>query len=99
MAERKYKQKDRTEEIKKAIEGDGRILPNNFDAEQAVLGCALIDSEATLTVVSKLDEVDFYNETHRNIFKIIKELFSKSVSVDIVTVSDELEKISPEGIW
>ena len=92
MAERKYKQKDRTEEIKKAIEGDGRILPNNFDAEQAVLGCALIDSEATLTVVSKLDEVDFYNETHRNIFKIIKELFSKSVSVDIVTVSDELEK-------
>ena len=91
MAER-LKQKDRTEEIKNAIEGDGRSLPNNFEAEQAVLGCALIDSEATLTVVSKLEEIDFYNETHRNIFKVIKDLYKNSVPIDFVTVSDDLEK-------
>ena len=60
-------------EIKKAIEGDGRSLPNNFEAEQAVLGCALIDSEAALAVVSKLEEIDFYNETHRHIFKVVKD--------------------------
>ena len=93
MAESKrYKQKDRTEEIKNAIEGDGRSLPNNFEAEQAVLGCALIDSEAALAVVGKLEEIDFYNETHKNIFKVIRELFSKSKAIDFVTVSDELEK-------
>ena len=74
MAEsRKTNRKDRTEEIKKAIEGDGRSLPNNFEAEQAVLGCALIDSEAALAVVSKLEEIDFYNETHRHIFKVVKD--------------------------
>ena len=92
MAERKTTRNDKTEEIRKAIEGDGRSLPNNFEAEQAVLGCALIDSEATLAVVSKLEEIDFYNETHRHIFKVIKDLFSQSKSVDFVTVSDELEK-------
>ena len=83
MAERKQKTESSVE---------GKMLPNNFDAEQAVLGCALIDSEAALTVVSKLELVDFYNETHRSIFSVIKELYSKSVSIDFVTVSDELEK-------
>ncbi len=93
MAENKRNQKsDRSDEIKKAIESDGRSLPNNFDAEQTVLGCALIDSEAALTVVSKLEDIDFYNETHKNIFRVIKDLFSRSVSIDFVTVSDELEK-------
>ncbi len=92
MAERRSRQSDKSEEIKKAIEGDGRSLPNNFEAEQAVLGCALIDSEAALTVVGKLEEIDFYNETHRNIFRVVRDLFSRSVAIDFVTVSDELEK-------
>lgn len=70
----------------------GRILPNNFDAEQAVLGSALIDSEAALSVVSRLEEIDFYNETHRSIFRTIKSLFQKSIPIDFLTVSDELEK-------
>lgn len=83
MAERKQKTESSVE---------GKMLPNNFDAEQAVLGCALIDSEAALTVISKLEEIDFYNETHRNIFSVIKKLFQNSAPIDFVTVSDELEK-------
>ena len=47
---------------------DGKILPNNYEAEQAVLGCALIDSDAALAVIGKLEEADFYNATHRYIF-------------------------------
>lgn len=93
MAERrKTKEEQRVEEIKKALESGGRILPNNFDAEQAVLGCALIDSEAALTIVGKLEEIDFYNDTHRKIFAAIKSLYSISAPIDFVTVSDELEK-------
>ena len=94
MAEnRRISQKDkRQEELRRALESDGRILPNNFEAEQSVLGCALIDSEASLTVVSKLEDIDFYNETHRNIFKIIRDLFKESKPIDIVTVADSLEK-------
>ena len=63
MAVRKTREEQRIDDIKKALESGGRILPNNFDAEQAVLGCALIDSEAALTIVGKLEEIDFYNDT------------------------------------
>lgn len=93
MAERKNIRKEQQEEmVRRALESGGRILPNNFEAEQAVLGCALIDQEASLTVISKLEEIDFYNETHRSIFNVLKELYKQSKSVDIVTVSDMLEK-------
>ena len=93
MAERrKTKQEQRVDEIRKALESGGRILPNNFDAEQAVLGSALIDAEAALTIVGKLEEIDFYNDTHKKIFSVIKELYKKSAPIDFVTVSDELEK-------
>jgi len=80
------------QEIRKALESGGRVLPNSFEAEQAVLGCALIDSEVCLSIVGKLEEEDFYNETHRNIFKAIKDLQNSSVIADFVTVSDYLDK-------
>lgn len=93
MAERKTSISEKNESaLKKVLESDGRILPNNFEAEQAVLGCALIDSEALLQIVSKLEIIDFYNDTHRKIFKVIKELYSATAPVDFLTVTDGLEK-------
>lgn len=71
---------------------DGRLPPNNFEAEQAVLGSALIDSEAAISIIGRLEEADFYNATHRNIFKAIYELIKNSKSVDFLTVADELER-------
>lgn len=93
MADVKQSKKEKREqEIRKAFESGGRIMPNNFEAEQAVLGCALIDSEICLNIVSKLDESDFYNETHRHIFHAIKDLQKNSINVDFVTVSDYLDR-------
>lgn len=79
-----------TKESKTAVES-GKILPNHFEAEQAVLGCALIDADAALSVISKLEESDFYNATHRFIFAAIKSLQNRAKPVDFITVSDELE--------
>ena len=84
MAERRTKEEIRQGEIRKALESGGRILPNNFDAEQAVLGCALIDNEASLTVVSKLEEIDFYNESQR----LVRALQRISV-IDSALVPDD----------
>lgn len=72
---------------------DGKVLPNNFEAEQAVLGCALIDSDAALAVIGKLEEADFYNATHRYIFSAIRSLQSKAQPIDFITVSGELENL------
>lgn len=92
MAGYREKKEKRAEDLKKAFEAGGRILPNNFEAEQAVLGCALIDSEICLNIVGKLEDEDFYNETHRHIFRAIKDLQRDSVNVDFVTVSDYLDR-------
>ena len=92
MAEYKERKNKRVDDLKKAFEAGGRILPNNFEAEQAVLGCALIDSEICLNIVGKLEENDFYNETHRSIFRAIKDLQRDSINVDFVTVSDYLDR-------
>lgn len=70
---------------------DGRTLPNNFEAEQVVLGCCLMDNESALLVVGKLEETDFYNETHREIFIVIRDMVKLSKPTDFITVSDELE--------
>lgn len=68
-----------------------KILPNNLEAEQAVLGSVLIDQEAQTDILSTLSQDDFYSEAHRNIFKAMQNIFSKSIPVDFVTLTSELE--------
>ena len=68
-----------------------KILPNNLEAEQAVLGSVLIDQEAQTDILSSLSDEDFYSEAHRNIFKAMQNIFSKSIPVDFVTLTSELE--------
>lgn len=91
MAETKSKNNKRVDDLKKALETGGRVLPNNYEAEQAVLGCALMDPEICLNIIGGLEEIDFYNETHRNIFRAIKDLQKNSIRVDFVSVSDYLD--------
>ena len=92
MAESRERNNKRVDDLKKALESGGRVLPNNFEAEQAVLGCALIDSEICLNIIGRLEEIDFYNETHKNIFRAIRDLQKDSITADFVSVSDYLEK-------
>lgn len=68
-----------------------KILPNNLEAEQAVLGCVLIDQDAQTEILSMLKKDDFYSEAHRNIFQAMQNIFSKSIPVDFVTLTSELE--------
>ncbi len=66
-------------------------MPNNLDAEQALLGCMLIDNEILADVLEKLTENDFYQESHQFILSAIKQVFAEHKPVDIVTVTDKLE--------
>jgi replicative DNA helicase len=67
-------------------------LPQNLDAERAVLGAILIDN-LTLSLVSPiLKEADFFLETHRRIYRAMLELFARSSAIDLVTVREELDK-------
>ena len=66
-------------------------MPYNRDAEMALLGCFLIDSEVASDIVEELVEDDFYQESHKYILRAMKKVFNSHKPIDLVTVSDELE--------
>ncbi|OIO73957.1 MAG: replicative DNA helicase [Elusimicrobia bacterium CG1_02_37_114] len=69
-----------------------KTLPQSIEAEMAVLGSMVIEKEAIATVFDILTENDFYHESHRRIFLIIKNLYVENIPVDTVSVTDELKK-------
>ncbi len=70
------------------------MLPNNIEAEQAVLGALLLEQEQIAIVVDILTPDHFYKEAHRIIFAAIRDMSfnNRDVSeVDIVTVTEHLD--------
>lgn len=69
-----------------------RIPPHNLEAEQSILGALLIDWNALSEVSGRLRTDAFYLEKHREIYDAIMSLYEESLPVDIITVSDELQR-------
>lgn len=69
-----------------------RILPHNLEAEQSLLGCLFIGTDAQTAAFSKVKAEDFYSLAHRKIFDAMQNLNRTNVAIDYVTVSKELEK-------
>ena len=70
----------------------GRTMPHSPEAEQAVLGSMLIDTNCIKDVMEKLQAEDFYLQQNRDIFETIYSMFIFSKPVDGVTVAGEMEK-------
>ncbi len=72
----------------------GQVMPpHNLDAEEAVIGAVLISKEAAASVIEIFSEEPvFYKESHNLIFRSVRDLFQESQTIDVVTVSEELEK-------
>ena len=62
-----------------------RQMPHNVEAEQAVLGSILIDSECLPQIVEQLKPDDFYIRQNREAFQTIYTMFSMSQKIDPVT--------------
>ena len=69
-----------------------RIPPQNLEAEVAVLGAILQDSEALLKVLDALRPDHFYKDAHRRIFDAALALFARNEPVDLITLTDELRR-------
>ena len=70
---------------------DKRNIPYSKEAEQSVLGAAFLSKEALQKVCDELDDVDFYLEANQKIFRVLEELNSEGIPVDITIVTDRLE--------
>ncbi len=69
-----------------------KIMPHNLEAEQALLGCILIDVQIQAEILALVDSIDFYSDSHQNIYKAMQNVYTKNVPVDFITLSDNLEK-------
>ena len=69
-----------------------RSMPNSPEAEKALLGCMLINSESVSKALSHINSNSFYDSNHSIIFSAMSKLFDESKSIDSITVIDELKK-------
>jgi replicative DNA helicase len=70
----------------------GRSLPNDLEAEEALLGAMLLSKEAIAEALEIARASDFYKPAHAEIFQAIIELYQRGEPVDTVTVADELKR-------
>jgi replicative DNA helicase len=69
-----------------------KVPPHNLDAEMSLLGAILIDEEVLADVTDKVHADDFYEKRHQTIFGAMLRLFERHRPIDLLTLSDELEK-------
>jgi replicative DNA helicase len=68
--------------------------PHSIEGEQSVLGGLLIDNTAIDRIADVVSEADFYNDSHRLIFRAINDLVMNNKPADIITVGEKLESLA-----
>ena len=69
-----------------------RKMPFSLEAEQAILGTVIVDSEKFVEIAT-LKEDDFYLEQHKQIFSAMREMFNINRAIDPVTLIDTLTRM------
>ena len=68
-----------------------KILPNDLEAEQSLLGCLFISQDACAEIFPTVAVKDFYSNAHQKIYQAMLDNYIKNVAVDYITVSKVLE--------
>lgn len=66
-------------------------LPNDVDAEEAVLGSILIDSDAIMSVKPLLTSSDFFRERNGWVYAAMLECNKQDMAINQITVASRLE--------
>ncbi len=67
-----------------------RQMPASIEAEQALLGSIISDSEAFDMIGGKISAEDFYVDEHRHIYITLLKMYSQSRTIDVVTLVNAL---------
>ena len=73
---------------------EGNLLPQNIEAEEAVLGAILVNPDVMTKVVETLKPESFYKPAHKYVYEAMLQLFNSNERIDIVSVSDVLSYMS-----
>lgn len=69
-----------------------QIMPHSLEAERAVIGSMLMDSEAIPSATDILTDKDFYNKQYGTLFAAMVELHEAGKSSDLITIKAKLEE-------
>ncbi len=69
-----------------------KVPPHSIEAEQSVLGGMMLDNNTWDIVSEVVMEQHFYTPSHRNIFRVMQKLVDLGKPIDVVTLSEELDR-------
>jgi len=69
-----------------------RIMPNNLEAEQSVIGSMIMDREAIIVASETLIREDFYHQQYGILFETMVELYNEEQPVDVITLQNRLRE-------
>ncbi len=70
----------------------GRLPPQNIEAEQSVLGALMLDKESIIKIADILESDDFYRSIHGNIYQAMIDLYEKNEPIDLLSLTNRLEE-------
>ena len=73
-------------------------LPYSSSAEDAVLGCCMLEEELVDEANTVLSPDDFYQLKHKNLFEVLLRLRDKRIPIDALTVRDEADSSLDQGV-
>lgn len=69
----------------------GQIPPHSIEAEEALIGAALLRQQVVGQLAGTLDPSDFYKPFHQRVWEIMLTLHAKGAPIDQVTVGESLD--------
>ena len=72
----------------------GKVPPHSLEAEEALLGSALLSRDAVSRLMEEVRPADFYSPSNQTVYEAMKGLFDSGKPIDTVTVSELIFKDS-----
>lgn len=69
---------------------DRQALPQNLEAERAVLGAAILDNERLVEAMEIVTAEDFFRAAHQTLFERMVSLHTRRQAFDLLTLKDDL---------
>ena len=70
----------------------GKVPPHSLEAEEALLGSALLSRDAVTRLMEEVKPADFYSPSNQSVYEAMKGLFDTGNPIDTVTVSELIFK-------
>lgn len=70
----------------------GKVPPQAPELEEAVLGALLLDQKVQSDIIDFLHPEMFYTDAHQRIYRVIREIFTSTDPIDMLTVVNALKK-------